>query len=79
MPPRATVSVNDLKLASDQRQRQPQDDCVTAVGLITGSKDWTTYDVTLGDVPQHIRSITVYLIYLPGTTGSAYFDDVEMR
>lgn len=45
---------------------------------ITGSWGWAPYSVTLPDVPPEIQSITVYLIQLPGTRGSVYFDDIDL-
>jgi hypothetical protein len=54
----------------------------TTQGLksITGSRDWFEYMVFL---PPHarknIKSITIYLIMLPQTTGTVYFDDVSLE
>ncbi len=48
------------------------------VTSITGSFDWKDYSVTLSDVGDDIKSLTIYLIYLPNTTGEVYFDDVTL-
>ncbi|MCH7992266.1 MAG: hypothetical protein IIC35_07600 [Gemmatimonadetes bacterium] len=45
---------------------------------ITGSFDWTEYAVTLDFLPTDMKSITVYLLFLPGTTGTVDFDGVEL-
>ncbi len=45
---------------------------------INGTKDWTEYGVVLDNVPSNIKSITVYLILLYNTTGTAYFDDITL-
>ena len=45
---------------------------------IVGSAGWREYSVTLGYVPPTAKSITVYLIYMPGTSGTVYFDDITL-
>ena len=45
---------------------------------ISGSMGWREYSVTLNQVPLTAESITVYLIYLPGTTGTVYLDDISL-
>lgn len=46
---------------------------------ITGTQDWTTYTVELTErVRSDIKIIVVYLLYLPETTGTVYFDDVSL-
>lgn len=45
---------------------------------ITGTKDWTAYSVTLWNISSGIKSITVYLLYLPDTSGTAYFDNITL-
>ncbi len=46
--------------------------------LIAGGAGWNRYSVTLDNVPADSKSITIYLIYLPGTSGTAYFDDISL-
>jgi hypothetical protein len=46
--------------------------------VINGSQEWTEYSVTLENVPAGIKSITVYLLLLPGTQGTVYFDDISL-
>lgn len=45
---------------------------------ISGTFDWTEHHVTLNNIDVATHSITVYLIYLPSTTGIAYFDDISL-
>ncbi len=45
---------------------------------INGTFDWTTYTVSLSNVKSNVTSIYVFLIYLPKTTGTVYFDDVTL-
>ncbi|NLY91572.1 MAG: hypothetical protein GX081_08210 [Firmicutes bacterium] len=57
------------------------DQFVTTQGKIqiTGTKDWTTYTVELGErVRSDIEAITVFLLYLPKTSGVVYFDDASL-
>lgn len=44
---------------------------------ITGSRNWEEFSVTFDDVPASMVSLTVYLLFGPGTTGTADFDLVE--
>lgn len=45
---------------------------------ISGTFNWTEFSIGLGTVESNIQSITVYLVYLPNTTGTVYFDDVSL-
>ena len=45
---------------------------------ITGVQDWTEYSVTLGSVPSQAKSLTVYLVFLPQTTGTVAFDAASL-
>ena len=45
---------------------------------IDGTRDWTTYTVELSQVPAEVDRITVYFVYLPNNTGTAYFDDATL-
>jgi len=45
---------------------------------ITGAQDWTEYSVTLGSVPARTKSLTVYLVFLPETTGTVAFDAASL-
>jgi len=45
---------------------------------INGTFDWKTYTVNLASLTSQAKYIIVYLVYLPGTTGKAYFDDVSL-
>ncbi|MEL6867908.1 MAG: hypothetical protein AAFP19_26015 [Bacteroidota bacterium] len=47
---------------------------------INGTFDWQNFAVSLNsDLFEDTQSITVYLIMLPNTTGTAYFDDVRLN
>ncbi len=46
---------------------------------ISGTFNWTAYSLSLGTVEPTIQSLTVYLVYLPNTTGNVYFDDVSLE
>jgi hypothetical protein len=45
---------------------------------INGTFDWSTYTLSLSNVKSNITSIFVFLLYLPKTTGTVYFDDVTL-
>ena len=62
------------------------DDTTTALQFSTtqgniyigGTFDWKTYTVKLPGVSSQAKYIVVYLVYLPSTTGAAYFDDASL-
>lgn len=45
---------------------------------ITGTKEFTEYNVTLDSFPGNIDNLVFFLVYHPKTTGSVYFDDVSL-
>jgi hypothetical protein len=45
---------------------------------VTGFQDWAEHSVTLAEVPNSIKSLTVYLLFIPNTTGTASFDAVTL-
>jgi hypothetical protein len=47
--------------------------------LIVGKGNWQAYSVVLPALPSEIQSLTVYLIHLPNTTGTVYFDDITLE
>ncbi|PHN07005.1 hypothetical protein [Flavilitoribacter nigricans] len=49
------------------------------VSPISGTFDWTEYSLSLGPIEATTKSLTVYLVYHPGTTGDVYFDDVSLE
>jgi len=53
---------------------------VTSQGTVSiaGSFDWTEHTVTLDSLPTDMKSITVYLVFLPGTIGTVEFDGAEL-
>jgi len=53
---------------------------VTTQGTSTISDtfDWTDYSIKLSNVDASTKSLTVYLNYLPNTTGEVYFDDISL-
>jgi hypothetical protein len=46
---------------------------------ITGSSGWVDRTVRLERLPANTKTLTVYLIFLPRTTGSVYFDAVTLK
>ncbi len=46
---------------------------------ISGTFDWKSFSVDIDVIPENIKSITIYLIYLPNTSGTIYFDDVSLN
>ena len=47
--------------------------------LLTGTEDWIEHTITTADIPMDTKCITVYLIFLPQTTGTVYFDDIALN
>ena len=45
---------------------------------ITGTSDFTEYAATLDSFPASTDYVYIFLLYLPKTTGTAYFDDVSL-
>jgi|GEM_PF-950783 hypothetical protein len=45
---------------------------------ITGQFNWKEYSIKLDNVDSSTQSLTVYLIYLPKTTGHVFFDDISL-
>ena len=45
---------------------------------ITGTSEFKEYTATLDQYPGNIDYISIYLFYLPKTTGVAYFDDITL-
>lgn len=45
---------------------------------ITGTKEFTEYNVTVDSFPGNVDNLVLFLVYLPKTTGSVYFDDVSL-
>lgn len=45
---------------------------------IKGTFDWTEFSIEMNSVPDLTNRIYVFFIYLPKTTGTAYFDNAEL-
>jgi hypothetical protein len=45
---------------------------------INGTFDWKTYTVKMSNLRSDALYVYVFLVYLPNTTGTAYFDDVTL-
>ena len=45
---------------------------------INGTFDWKEYSLVMDSVPEETNAMFVYLIYLPQTTGTVYFDDAKL-
>jgi hypothetical protein len=46
---------------------------------IIGTEDWKDYNLIVTDIPETIKCLTVYLLFLPQTTGTVYFDDITLK
>jgi hypothetical protein len=47
--------------------------------IIKGSEDWTEYTLSFSaPLLKEMKSITIYLIVLPATSGGIYFDDITL-
>jgi hypothetical protein len=62
-----TSTTQDLQFSTTQGQTS-----------ITGTFDWKTFSVKLTGVQSSVEYIDVYLVFLPNTTGTVYFDDAEL-
>lgn len=46
---------------------------------ISGTFEWKEYTLEASTpVPSNIKSITVYLVFLPGKRGTVFFDDIQL-
>lgn len=45
---------------------------------ITGTKEFTEYTLTCDSAPKDLYAVYADLIYLPKTTGTAYYDDLSL-
>ncbi|MBO0939615.1 hypothetical protein J2I47_23900 [Fibrella sp. HMF5335] len=45
---------------------------------INDVKEFTEYSVTVDSFPGNVDNLLFFLVYLPKTTGSVYFDDVSL-
>lgn len=45
---------------------------------ITGTQEFTEYSVVVDSYPGNIDNLLIFFVYLPGTTGYVYFDDVSL-
>lgn len=52
---------------------------VTTQTMINGTQDWTEYSVTMSSLRQDAVSIRIFLIYLTGTKGEVYFDEITLK
>ena len=46
--------------------------------VINGSFDWKEYSIKLDKVASSTQSLTIFLLYQSGTTGTVYFDDASL-
>ena len=60
--------------------RSGQQTFYTTEGTITINQtfDWKTYTLKAPAIPENVKTIHVFLIILPGTTGTVYFDDASL-
>ena len=45
---------------------------------IYGTTEWTKYTLSMTTCLSQTTKINVYLLFLPGTTGTVYFDDITL-
>lgn len=45
---------------------------------ITGTQEFTEYSAVVDSYPGNVDNLLIFLVYLPGTTGYVYFDDVSL-
>jgi len=52
----------------------------TTEGSITikGTNEFTEYETVINSYPAQIDNLFIFLVYLPETTGTVYFDDVQL-
>jgi hypothetical protein len=67
-----------IAIRGDAGSNQVQFASTQYATIITGNFDWTTYTLELPAVESSVTTLLVFLIYLPNTTGIAYFDDIEL-
>jgi hypothetical protein len=73
-----------IAIRADDKPRPLESDFAEAFATtqgavpISGSAGWTEHSVRLDRLPNGMKSVTVYLAFLPGTTGSASFDLIEL-
>ena len=47
---------------------------------ITGTKDWESYSIEMDEaVETNITSIRIFMMFLPNTSGTVYFDYVSLE
>jgi len=71
-----------IALRADNTLTNPTPDgftIVTTQTMINGTQDWTEYSVTMSSLRQDAVSIRIFLIYLTGTTGEVYFDEITLK
>jgi len=73
-----------IAIRADDKPRPTESDFAEAFATtqgaapISGSAGWTEHSVRLDHLPDGMESVTVYLVFLPGTTGSVSFDGIEL-
>lgn len=72
------AGVSVIIVCYDANYEIVQMESTEGVNDIKGTFDWTQYTVNLQDLQSTVNYIIVLLAYLPGTTGTAYFDDITL-
>lgn len=70
--------VSIMILCNDENNTPVQFVSTEGTISITGTFDWTPYTIDLVDLQSSVKTIYIFLIYLPNTTGAAYFDDITL-
>lgn len=67
-------------ITSPLEESGSQGQYVNSSGIIriSGTFEWTDYNITLPNLASNTSSISVRLYYLPYTLGTVYFDDITL-
>jgi hypothetical protein len=47
--------------------------------MINGTQDWTEYSIAMPSLRRDAKVVFIFLVYLPNTTGEAYFDEITLK
>jgi hypothetical protein len=67
-----------IAIRSDRNTEQKQFVSTQSDRKITGTFNWKEYSVELPDLDTNADAVWVFLVFLQGTTGKVYFDDINL-
>ena len=67
-----------IAIRSDNENEMLQFVTTESLYEISGTFDWKEYSIDLPKVDDATKALLIFLVYLPNTTGSAYFDDISL-